>query len=185
MHRKLHQLNGAHEALAALADGFFTDSDWIENVQQVLPEAMPQTAGALLVHEQHMTATLREHYGCPIELNVLDHQQAGDQYRRKIVLTVDEGRTVVEFGLVRLDLSATSAQAREAVLQRRQPLGDIFGQHRVLTRVQPLWYLRFTPDCPLVEYFRPAVAGPLYGRIGVIHWDGRPALELLEVVRTD
>jgi hypothetical protein len=146
---------------------------------------MPSSARNLLLHENHMTSVLGDHHGQPVELNVLDYRQAGDQYRRKIVLTVDEGRRVVEFGVVRLDLGCLLPEARKAILARRQPLGDIFGQHQVLTRVQPLWYLRFSPECPIVDYFRPLPAGSLYGRIGVIHCDGRPALELLEVVRTD
>jgi chorismate-pyruvate lyase len=132
-----------------------------------------------------MTATLGQAYGEPVALDVLAHAREGDCYRRKIVLTVDRGSRVVEFGIVRLDLAATGNGVRDRILARDAPLGDILNRHRVLTQVAPLWYLRFANDAPLGQYFRPPPATPLYGRLGMIYCDGKPAVELLEVVRID
>lgn len=182
--KKILHLNGAREALTALCDGFFDDLAWIDACTEASAKDIPRGVHDLLVHHNHMTATLVEHYGQPVALDVVDQRQSGDQYRRKIVLTVDAGR-VVEFGIVRLDLRFTSPPARAAILERKTPLGDIFGQYQVLTRVEPLWYLQFPPESPPVQYFRPPSLGPAYGRIAMIHCDGQPALELLEVVRGD
>ncbi len=185
MQNRILHLDGAKDAMAALCDGFFADLNWVASCAETAPEDIPEPARRLLVHNSHMTATLQAHYDQPIELQVLEYRRADDQYRRKILLTIDRGEKVVEFGVIRLDLRFTPPEVQSAILERNQPLGDIFGQHRVLTEVQPMWYLRLPSESPPVRLFHPAVAGDAFGRIGVIHCNGRPALELLEVVRAD
>lgn len=185
MHRKIADLDAAHHAIAVLGQGFFGDPAWVDTCEVVDPAQMPPAARRLLVHEGHMTPTLGEAYGESVALQVLDHRMEGNCYRRKIVLTVESGRRVVEFGIVRLDLSTAGNGVRERIVAQDTPLGDILNQHNVLTQVSPLWYLRFANDAPLMQYFRPPSATPLYGRVGMIYCDGEPAVELLEVVRID
>lgn len=173
-----------HDALAELAslcDGFFDELSWTASCQVVSPNMVPEPARALLVHNDHMTATLRQHYGEPVALTVLDHRHSGDDYRRKIILTVGDGRTAA-VGVVRLNLKYVAQDIRTAIVERRTPLGDILGKHRVLTRVEPKWFLRFPATTPVVECFSPRPAGDVYGRLGLIYCDGEPAVELLEIV---
>ena len=173
-----------HDALAELAslcDGFFDDLSWTASCQVVSPDMIPEPARSLLVHNDHMTATLGRHYAEPVALTVLDHRHSGDDYRRKIILTVGDGRTV-EVGVVRLNLKYVSQDVRAAIVERRTPLGDILGKHGVLTRVEAKWFLRFPPTTPVVECFTPRPTGDVYGRLGLIYCDGEPAVELLEIV---
>ncbi len=169
------------EELAALCAGFFDDLLWLADCESIAAEQMPQAVRRLLVHNAHMTGKLKEHYDQPVALRVLDHREDAEAYRRKIMLTVDEGRRVVEFGLVRMDLSALDPSAKDVVLSRQTPLGEIFERFEVLTKVEPRWYVRFPSDSPVVQYLGSGTK-VAYGRLGLIHCNGEPAVELLEVV---
>ena len=180
--RSIDALADPHATLAALGEGFFDDDAWLRGCEQMNSADLPEGSRSLLVHSRHMTATLNAHYEQSVELRVLSLHDEPKAYRRKILLTVDAGARVVEFGIVRLHLEALPAAARKEVQARKLPLGEIFAKHDVLTRVVPCWYLRFSPPSPIVQYFAPQPPTEAYGRLGVIHCDGQPAVELLEVV---
>jgi chorismate-pyruvate lyase len=145
---------------------------------------VPVPFDRLLVHEAHMTTTLGAFYGESVVLRVLDERQAGDTYLRKIILTVGDAH-VVEVGVVRIHLEYTSADVRSEILSKQTPLGDILIQHDVMRRIEPKWFFRFDGPAALLETFGRTIDGPVYGRVGVIHCDGQPAIELLEVVSGD
>ncbi len=169
-------------ALASLGEGLIDDLSWLKDCKQVHANDIPSDIRSLLVHNRHMTATLNAHYGQPVALRVLRHVEIDATYRRMIMLTVDAGERVVEFGLVRLNLDVFPPDARNDVAARQLPLGEILAKYDVLTRVEPRWYLRFAATSPVVQYFAPGPTREAYGRLGVIHCNGRPAVELLEVV---
>jgi chorismate-pyruvate lyase len=181
VHNERPEQTGARDELASLCEGFFDNLAWLSNCELVVADQIPPEIRRMLVHGEHMTATLKRHYQQPVALRVLDHHTDGETYRRKILLTVDEGKRVVEFGIVRMKFAALDDAAREVVLSRETPLGEIFERFDVLTKVEPRGYLRFTSDTPIVQCFGPATAAA-YGRLGVIHCNGEPAVELLEVV---
>ena len=154
----------------------------MDGAEEVAADQIPEQPRRLLVHNQHMTATLQAYYQHLVELRVLDHRQDGQDYRRKILLTIEGGKQVVEFGLVKLDLAFLPVSAREEIIARNRPLGEILARHNVLTRVEPRWYVRFAGDSEVVQSFAMPDVTQVYGRIGVIYCDGQPAMELLEVV---
>jgi len=169
------------EALADLCEGFFEDRSWISSCEAIEAEDIPQPARDLLVHHKHMTATLKAYHGQDVELHVLADRLEGDQYTRKILLTLPGRGDVVEFGIAKLDLRFTDENVRRAILGRVAPLGAILIGHRVLTKVTPKWYLRFPADCSVMTFFgQPPVEA--YGRLATIHCNGDAAVELLEVV---
>jgi len=169
------------EALADLCEGFFEDRSWVTSCEAVEADDIPPPVRKLLAHDRHMTATLKAHYRQEVELRVLRHRLEGDQYTRKILLTLPDRGDVVEFGIARVDLRFTDEEVRSAILGRAMPLGAILIGHRVLTKVTPIWYLRFPADCPLKMYFgQPSVEA--YGRLATIHCNGDEAVELLEIV---
>lgn len=169
-------------ALAFLGEPFFGDQGWIADAQELKAEEMPREARRLLVHNQHMTATLQAYYAQPVELHVLDHREEEQVYRRKILLTVDHGQRVVEYGLVRLNLAFLPESGRKEVILRNRPLGEILVQYDILTRVEPRWFVRFAKRSEVVQSFASASVNQGYGRIGIIYCEGHPAIELLEVV---
>ena len=169
------------EALADLCEGFFEDRSWVSSCEAVEADNIPQPARSLLVHHKHMTATLKAHHGQDVELRVLADRLEGDQYIRKILLSLPATDEVVEFGIARLDLRFTDEEVRGAILGRSAPLGAILIGHRVLTKVTPIWYLRFPVECPAVANFGTAPV-EAFGRLATIHCNGEAAVELLEVI---
>ncbi|MCB9857748.1 MAG: hypothetical protein H6818_18855 [Phycisphaerales bacterium] len=148
------------------------------------PGEVPPPFDRLLVHNEHMTTRLSAYHGEPIALEVMEDRHHGDTYQRKILLTVGNGH-VVEVGVVRIHLNFTADEVRNEILSKKTPLGDILIQHNVLRRIEPKWFFRFDGPAALEAAFDRPLDGPIYGRVGVIHCDDEPAIELLEVVAGD
>ena len=149
----------------------------------VQPNEIPHPADALLVHHDHMTEVLQRHYGRPVDVHVLDERLDGNMYTRKVKLT-PAGTTepVVEWGIARLDLNFMPDAVRKEILAKRSPLGEILIRHDVHRRIKPRWFMRFPGRGPLLTFFGDPNAKPMYGRIGTIYCDEKPAIELLEIV---
>jgi len=180
-------LRQPHAALADLCDGFFDEVEFVYDCPRLTAEQIPPPLDRLLVHREHMTARLEAYYGQPVDLHVLAEQREDDRYARKIALTLRGLPTVVEFGIASIRLHYLPEAARAAVLQRREPLGDILIRHNVLRRISPRWYFRFPPDTPIATALLGEAAEhggdrPVIGRVGTIYCDEEPAIELLEVV---
>lgn len=180
--QRLTDYHDVDEALKDLCNGFpgaeVTGTAW----QHVSSDDVPPPFHRLLVHRDHMTSKLADHYGRTVELRVLRQQLEGDLYHRQIVLTLSGSDTVIECGIVRVDLSYTPKSVREAILRRDAPLGDILIKHQVLRRIEPRWYLKFAGGSPLLASFDCQVVTDLFGRVGTIYCNDEPAIELLEIV---
>ena len=148
----------------------------------VQPDEIPHPTDALLVHHEHMTEVLRRRYGRPVQVQVLDEHLNGDHYTRKVSLTPTGGGPVVEWGVVRMDLRYIPDDVRKEILAKQSPLGEILIRHNVHRRIKPRWFMRFPARGPMLTFFGEAGAVPLYGRIGTIYCDEKPAIELLEIV---
>jgi len=182
MHRTSNDSSTVLAVLRSLCEGFFEDLAWLDACPVVEASQITPSSRSLLVHTDHMTATLSNHYGEPVALRVDNHIEDGGTYRRKIVLTVGGGSRVVEFGVVRLNVECVDDEVRRAIVERKTPLGEILNSHNVLTRVEPKWFVRFVAETPIAKAFRPVPAGDVFGRIGLIYCDHNPVVELLEVV---
>jgi chorismate-pyruvate lyase len=145
-------------------------------------DEMPEPYRGLLVHEHHMTVTVEAYHGGPVDVRILARRQDGDSYAREILLVHQATGRVVQSGIVRIDLSLCSAAVRSAIVAGQTPLGRILIQHDVLRRIEPTAYLRITPGPAQMRWFSLKEPVPLYGRLALIHYNERPAVELLEVV---
>lgn len=148
----------------------------------VQPDEIPHPQDALLVHHEHMTVVLQKFHGRPVTVEVMEEHFAGDYYTRKICLRPEGSQTVVEWGVVRLDLRFIPPAARDEILAKKLPLGAVLIKHNVLRRIKPRWFLQFPPDGPVLRMFGAQENHPLYGRVGTIYCNGKPAIELLEIV---
>jgi hypothetical protein len=150
---------------------------------EVVPaDSLPEPYHGLLVHEDHMTVTLEAYYGKPVEVRVLDRRQAASLYARKILLTLQAGGRVVLFGIVRIDLDVCSPAVRQAILSEILPLGRILIEFNVMRRIEPTAFLRIETDQELSRWFGVPALRTTFGRLGIIHCEQRPAIELLEIV---
>jgi hypothetical protein len=148
----------------------------------VPPEAVPPPYHALLVHEHHMTVTVEAHHGDRVDVRILARHQEGDDYARKILLTLQGSGKVVQFGIMRVKLQYTSPPVRDAIVAAGTPLGRILIEHDVLRRIEPTAFLRVRPGPALKSWFGPAAGLPTYGRLAYIYCEGKPAIDLLEIV---
>jgi hypothetical protein len=179
----LEECRTPQEALVELCSPFLGATPVATESAQVSKDDIPEPFRWLLVHRNHMTKVLEAQYGRPMDLDVVEDHLEDGHYTRKILLRPAGTDVVVEFGIVRLNFRFMSKGVRDEILQRKTPLGAILIRHKVLRRVEPRWYLKFPPNAPMLGAAgMAALAHPVYGRIGIIHCDHEPAIELLEVV---
>lgn len=160
----------------------FPESADVPEVEYVAAEDVPAPYAALLVHDQHMTLTVEARHGGPVDVHILARVQDGDFYARKILLVSRATGQVVQFGIVRIRLPYCDADVQREIIAGRTPLGRILIEHNVLRRIQPTAYLRVLPGPALTAWFGARGRRPTFGRLAYIHCDGKPAIELLEIV---
>lgn len=161
----------------------FSPADDLPTRHDIVPgSAVPPPYHDLLVHEFHMTVTVENFHRELVDVRVLQATRDGDQYARKILLVLKHTLRVVQFGIVRMDLSRCNALVREAIVAERTPLGRVLIENDVLRRIEPTNYLRIEPGPAQMAWFGLVAPRPLYGRLGIIHWNNLPAVELLEIV---
>jgi chorismate-pyruvate lyase len=165
------------ESLFALFPG-----ETIPEHEFIAGEEMPEPYRGLLVHEHHMTVTVEAYHKGPVDVRILARRQDGSVYARKILLVHQASGKVVQSGIVRIDLDLCSQPVREAILAGQTPLGRILIQHDVLRRIEPIAFLRIQSGPKPMEWFQLSKPASLYGRLAIIHCNGKPAVELLEVV---
>jgi hypothetical protein len=112
----------------------------------------------------------------------MERHRENDLYSRKIFLTLKEKKTVVEYGLVRLNFRYMPEGVRDTILQEHAPLGSILINNNILRRIQPRWYLKFPRGSTILTWFNADPFEPLFGRLGTIYCNGEPAIELIEIV---
>jgi hypothetical protein len=157
------------------------------DLEMVAGPEVPEPYKRLLVHRHHMTVTLESHHGAPVRLRVLERRRDGDDYARKLILTVPGPRAGAEkavlSGVMRFDLSQTRPEVQEAIVSESAPLGRILIEHNVLRSIEPRAYLRvsLTPELRRAFGASPEVEAT-YGRVAIILCNHSPAVELLEIV---
>jgi hypothetical protein len=162
--------------------GLFGSEDDVAGCETLSADEVPPPYHGLLVHEHHMTVTVEAHHGDLVDVRILQRRLEGDLYARKILLTLQKTGRVVQFGIVRVDLGVCSPEVRDEILSGRTPFGRILINHDVLRRIEPTAYLRLVPGPAMMDWFGLDRPRPVYGRLAIIHTNGRPAVELLEVV---
>jgi chorismate-pyruvate lyase len=148
----------------------------------IAPDQVPEPYHTLLVHPHHMTVTVEEYFGSRVNVRVMDRRHDGDSYARKILLELQSDGRVVQFGVVRIRLNFCSEPVRAAILEEKIPLGRILIEHDVLRRIETIAFYRVTPGELLTRWFHLLEPQDTYGRLGIIHCDGQPAIEVLEIL---
>jgi chorismate-pyruvate lyase len=171
--RKLRELYRLFDAGSA---------DDLPEYEFVPADEVPAPYHGLLVHDKHMTVTVESYHGDRVNVRVLARRHAGNDYARKILLTLAGNDRVVQFGIMRVQLDLCDPEVREAIVAARVPLGRILIEHDVLRRIEPKAYLRVLPGPAMMNWFGDAGSRPTFGRLALIHCNRQPAVELLEIV---
>jgi hypothetical protein len=160
----------------------FPSADDLPAYDFVPPDEVPPPYHDLLVHNHHMTVTVEAHHGDLVDVRILARRHDGDFYARKILLALQKTGRVVQFGIARVRLNYCSPEVRSEIVAGQTPLGRVLINHNVLRRIEPVAFLRVQLAPPQLKWFgltEPAIS---YGRLGIIHCDGKPAVEVLEIV---
>jgi len=144
--------------------------------------SVPAPYQQLLVHDHHMTVTVEAFHHCPVDVSVLALRRDDDSYSRKIVLRRQTDGAVVQFGIVRLFISTLTPEVFREVERASIPLGRVLINHEVLREVacHQLFHVRCGPE--LAQLFQAPLGSETFGRTALIYCDGRPSIELLEIV---
>lgn len=151
-------------------------------IEPVTSDAVPEPYRELLVHTHHMTVAVEEFFGEPVNVCVQEVVRNDDDYARKILLKLRDAGTVVQFGIVQIDLEMLAPDVSEAIVSQKIPLGRILIQNEVLRTVNPIGYFRVHLSKLMAEWFGAKRGDVTYGRIGVITADGKPAIRVAEIL---
>ena len=161
---------------------FYERPEQLGEFEQVASRELNRDFRMLLAHDSHMTVTVERFHNGPVDVRVLDTKLTGEHYSRKILLARQSDGGVVQFGIMRLDFSTVSPEVRREVESQKTPLGRILINHNVHREVHLTKLWKVTPGDELRQIFGMQPGQITYGRTAVIHCDGEPAIELLEIV---
>ena len=159
--------------------------DEIRGYEYVRGDQVPAPYKQLLVHDHHMTVTVEGFHGSKVDVRVLERRTDGDAYSRKILLARQSDGAVVQFGIVRIRLDACGDEVRRELVSESTPVGRVLITHGILTQVKPKSFLRVVPGLAMVQWFGLEAPTPMYGRTAEIAWNGKRAVEVLEIVRPE
>jgi chorismate-pyruvate lyase len=168
--------------LSSLVELFHQDPDGLGDFHAVAASSLPQPYRELLAHPHHMTVTVERFHKSPVDVHVLDAKSDGDRYARRILLTRQSDGRVVQFGIVRLNFEFLSPEVRREIESESIPLGRVLINHNVMREIElvAIWHVQPGPE--LCKVFDCEPDEVTYGRTAIIHCNGEPAVELLEVV---
>ena len=167
--------------LEALTGLFPNEPPLIEEAEHVPSALTPDPYKKMLVHDQHMTVTMEAYHGASVDVKILDRSEDEAVYSREILLLKHGTDQVVQFGIVRFNMTYVTEAVRQDILEGRIPLGRILIEHNVLRHIDLGAILKIVPGKRLQEYFRCPPGQVIYGRLATIFCNKRPAVDLLEI----
>jgi chorismate-pyruvate lyase len=168
--------------LTTLVELFYPSLADLGEFEKTTAAQLAEPYRRLLAHDEHMTVTVEAFHNCPVDVRVLATRLAPPHYARKILLTRQSDGVVVQFGIVRLNFDCLAPDVQREIEEQGKPLGRILIEHNVLRQVELVELWKLTPGKELQALFGLATHEPCFGRTALIHCDGEPAVELLEVV---
>ncbi|QDU55476.1 hypothetical protein [Aeoliella mucimassa] len=159
--------------------------DGLQNMGHFEPvgeQQLPSSYATLLAHEDHMTVTLEAYFETLVTLTVVRQTIEHDFYARQSLLARQSDGAVVQYGIVRLVTAGLPWEVRDAIQTHRGPLGRVLIRNNLLRHVElrALWRIEPTDELRVPLALEPDDV--IYGRLAVIHLDGRRAVEVLEIV---
>jgi chorismate-pyruvate lyase len=168
--------------LSALVSLFYNDPAALGEMTPIAASEMPEAYRQMLAHQEHMTVAMEARHESIVDVDILETTVAGNTYSRKILLRRQRDRAVVQFGILRVNLSLLSEAVRKEIEQQMRPLGRILVRHNVMRSVHldQLW--RVVPGDDLRNIFECKASDVTYGRTAAIDLSGHRAVDVLEIV---
>ena len=168
--------------LQTLVDLFYDDPSCLGQFQEVKGDTLPQPYRELLDHSAHMTVTVERFHGGLVNVEVVDVHETATHYSRQILLRRQSDNAVVQYGIVRLNLSFLPEHVQREIRAQKTPLGRVLIEHQVLRNVKLLTLWRVQPGAALKKLLARPELETCYGRTALIYCNGVPAVELLKIV---
>lgn len=143
---------------------------------------LPPSYAALLAHHDHMTVTLEEYHKALVRVEVVEERANESWYARQSLLARISDDAIVQYGIMRIDVSGLPTNVRLAIETHAAPLGRILIENDLLRHVELLALWRIEVGPRLAEPLALSVGDVVYGRSAVIHLSGKRAVDLLEIV---
>ncbi len=169
-------------ALESLVALFASDVSQLGRFVAVGTSDLPTSYAALLAHDDHMTVTLEAYHESLVSVVVVDEQSGDDWYARQSLLARHLDGAIVQYGIMRIDLSSLPAHVASAIQSHTAPLGRILIRNNLLRHVELLALWRIEPAPSLATPLGLAPGETIYGRSAAIHLAGKPSVDLLEIV---
>lgn len=169
------------DELHSLTDLFPDAEPLFARADHIPSSITPEPYKSMLVHEHHMTVAMETYHHSPVDVRVLAQKQSGDVYARKILLLKQGTETVVQFGIVRFNLSYVTDRVRQEIIAGKTPLGRILINHNVLRHIDLGAILEIAAGPGLAHLFGMPTGHVTYGRLATIFCNRQPAVDLLEV----
>ena len=168
--------------LAELVGLFYPSLAELGQFSEVADQQLPEVYQRLLSHNGHMTETVEEFHHSKVDVSVLAKSVTTDHYARKILLKRQSDNRVVQFGIMRIRYDLLTDVVRSEIESEDIPLGRVLISHNVLREVELVSLWKIQPGAELAKLLGAAPAETVYGRTALIHVDGEPGVELLEIV---
>ena len=169
--------------LVILVALFYQDASELGEFERVTADEMPELYRKLLDHSNHMTVTVEAHHGQSVDVRVLRHHLLSDRYEREILLLGHNSQQIVQYGIVRLQPSLLRPDVWQAISGGQSPLGRVLIEHNVLRSVELVELWQVTCGQTLALLLGCPLGARTFGRTALLHCDGQPAIELLEIVQ--
>ncbi len=170
-------------SVARLATALGMSEEDVGRFDSATASSLPEDYRTLLAHTGHMTVTLEAFHNTLVDVRVLKELSSGSSYSREILLTRQSDGAVVQYGLVRIWLSDLPDEVRTEIEDRKTPLGRVLIRHGLLRDVELLSFWKIVPSEALRQHLGAGSDETVYGRSAQILLDGRPTVQLLEIVR--
>lgn len=159
---------------------FYAAPDEFAVTRPVAAGDVPPPFRGLLDHRSHMTVAMERHHGGPVSIRVVRIADGAEKYAREILLARGDGM-VVQYGIVRIDLSVVDAVTAAAIRAATVPLGRLLIEAGLMREVHNVRLLEVIAGPGLCRLFGRDGCPPTFARVAEISLSGRPAIELLEV----
>jgi chorismate-pyruvate lyase len=170
--------------LNALVHLFHAHAADLGQFHQVAADDMPEAMRRLFAHSHHMTVAMEELHRGPVDVEVLARHSTTTHYARQIILRRRSDRRPVQFGIMRISLTALTDEISPLIRSEKIPLGRVLIEHGVMRSVKVLSLWQIEPGPYLQQCLDQPELAECYGRTALIYTDGVPAVELLEVAPT-
>ena len=171
------------EIIDRLTGLFFDSLDELGQFEPIEESDLPESYESLLAHHDHMTVTVEAWHNSMVDVRVLGERRDGQYYARKIVLALQRDGSIVQFGIMRIDLDGLPEIVRMEIESQALPLGRIMIRHHLMRDVEVCQLWRVIPGPELQRHLNLENASPIFARTARILVAGGPAVELLEIVK--